>query len=169
MLSGPSGTLVAGGSRTEFSEVAAARHALRSGAAPLVLGALPLTSNGPAALRVRPPPSTGPTGCRSGRTLPHRPIHAATPCRRARCTEERVAEAVRRLRAADSPLQKVVLARALRLVADTAWDARSVLRRLAAADPAATVYLADLSAGRCRPPGSLAGGRQPGTARCARG
>ncbi|OKH68000.1 isochorismate synthase, partial [Mycobacterium sp. SWH-M3] len=54
--------------------------------------------------------------------------------------------AVRRLRDPAAGLDKVVLARALRLVADAPWDTRAVLRRLADADRAATVYLADLSA-----------------------
>jgi isochorismate synthase len=160
VLSGPSGTLVAGGSRTEFCEVAAARHALRSGAVPLVLGALPFDLNGPAALRVPATvdradglpqwPDTPPPVIHTRDTLPPGPVH-----------RERVAEAVRRLRAADSPLQKVVLARALRLVADTAWDARSVLRRLAAADPAATVYLADLSPAGAAHRGRLLVGASP--------
>ncbi len=57
----------------------------------------------------------------------------------------RVAEAVRRLQTSQAGLQKVVLARALRLVADAPWDARAVLQRLAAADASAYAYLADLS------------------------
>lgn len=63
---------------------------------------------------------------------------------------ERVAEAIRRLQDPQIPIDKVVLARSLRLSADSPWDARTVLRRLADADPAATVYLADLSP-RARP------------------
>ena len=42
-------------------------------------------------------------------------------------------------------MHKVVLARALRLVADAPLDARAMLRRLVAADPAAYGYLVDLS------------------------
>lgn len=144
VLSGPSGTLVADGSRAGFSEVAAAQHALRTGAAPIIMGALPFDLDGPAALHVPGAvqqtgglpewPDTPAPAIHTRDTLPPGPVH-----------RERVAEAVRRLRAPDSTLQKVVLARALRLAADTPWDARSVLRRLAGADPAATVYLADLS------------------------
>lgn len=144
VLSGPSGTLVADGSNTGFCEVAAAQHALRTGAVPVVLGALPFDLNSPAALHapgsVRQTdglpqwPDTAPPVVRTRDTLPPGPVH-----------RDRVAEAVRRLRAPGSPLQKVVLARALRLTADSPWDARAVLRRLAGADPAATVYLADLS------------------------
>ncbi|MGW0161832.1 isochorismate synthase [Mycobacterium sp. NPDC003323] len=144
VLSGPAGTVIADGVRTGFAEIAAARHALRTGAAPIVMGALPFDLNTPAALHVPDAvhhldglpawPQLPAPIVRSRETLPPGPQHRA-----------RVAEAVRRLRAPQSALEKVVLARALRLCADTAWDPRSVLTRLAAADPAATVYLADLS------------------------
>ncbi len=144
VLSGPTGTLLADGVDVGFAEIAAAQHALRSGAVPVVLGALPFDLDRPAALHsprtlrhaagLPAWPDTAPPTIRHRETLPTGAVH-----------RERVAEAVRRLRAADSALDKVVLARALRLTADTGWDARSVLRRLAAADPAATVYLADLS------------------------
>ncbi|WP_395307708.1 isochorismate synthase [Mycobacterium sp. AMU20-3851] len=144
VLSGPSGTLLADGVDTGFAEVAAAQHALRTGTAPVVLGALPFDLDRPAALH-RPVavrrcaalpdwPDTAPPTILQRDTLPAGAVH-----------RERVAEAVRRLRAPGSPLDKVVLARAMRLTADTAWDPRAVLRRLAAADPAATVYLTDLS------------------------
>ena len=144
VLSGPSGTLLADGIGTGFSEIGAAQHALRTGAAPVVLGALPFDLDRPAALH-RPDavrhssglpdwPDTAPPAILHRDTLPAGAVH-----------RERVAEAVRRLRAAGSPLDKVVLARALRLTADRPWDPRAVLRRLAGADPAATVYLADLS------------------------
>ena len=49
------------------------------------------------------------------------------------------------LRDAGLPLEKVVLARALRLVADGPLDPLAILGRLVAADPQATAYLADLS------------------------
>ncbi|MCF6385391.1 isochorismate synthase [Mycobacterium sp. MBM] len=144
VLSGPTGTVLADGVDTGFCDVAAAQHALCTGAAPIVLGALPFDLNSPAALQV-------PTAVHRADALPDWPDTAA-PVIHTRDTvppgpvhRERVAEAVRRLRAPASPLQKVVLARALRLAADAPWDARAVLRRLARADPAATVYLADLS------------------------
>lgn len=144
VLSGPTGTLLADGIDTGFSEIAAAQHALNTGDAPIILGALPFDLNGPAALHrpsaVRRPaalpdwPATPPPPIHTRDTLPPGPVH-----------RERVAEAVRRLRAPGSALDKVVLARALRLLADGPWDPHSVLHRLAGADPAATVYLADLS------------------------
>lgn len=160
VLSGPTGTLVAEGIHTGYSDVSAAQHALQTGAAPVVVGALPFDLDGPAALHAPDAvhrtdglpqwPDTPPPAIRTRDTLPPGPVH-----------RERVAEAVRRLRAPGSPLQKVVLARALRLVADTPWDARSVLRRLAGADPAATVYLADLSPAGGGHQGSLLVGASP--------
>jgi len=160
VLAGPSGTLVADGSVTGFSEVAAAQHALRTGAAPIIMGALPFDLKGPAALHVPGTvdhtdglpmwPDAPPPAIHTRDTLPPGPVH-----------RERVAEAVRRLRAPDSALQKVVLARALRLIAGTPWDARSVLRRLAGADPAATVYLVDLSPAGAEHQGQLLVGASP--------
>lgn len=144
VLSGPSGTILADGVADRFDEIAAAQSALRAGTVPIIVGALPFDLSGPAALH-------NPTAVHTAGVLPAWPDTPA-PVVRSRDTlppgdehRARVAEAVRRLRAPQSPLQKVVLARALRLTADHPWDARSVLARLAAADPSATVYLADLS------------------------
>ncbi len=67
----------------------------------------------------------------------------------------RIAAALQRLRDPASGLHKVVLARALRLVADGPLDARTIVDRLVAADPAANAYLVDLTA---------AGGEYSGTA-----
>jgi len=59
---------------------------------------------------------------------------------------DRIGRARDQLLAPGSALRKVVLARALRLVADAPLEARVILRRLVAADPAAYGYLVDLSA-----------------------
>jgi isochorismate synthase len=66
----------------------------------------------------------------------------------------RIATALERLREPDTVLHKVVLARALRLVADDAIDVPTILERLAE-DRTATTYFVDLSA---------AGGQHEGTA-----
>ncbi|MBX8691496.1 isochorismate synthase [Mycobacterium sp. 20091114027_K0903767] len=144
VLAGPTGAVLADGVRTGFPEIADAQAALRSGT-PIVLGALPFDLTAPAALyepetvqftgtlpewSATPPPTV-----LDRETLPPGPVHRG-----------RVAEAIRRLRDPQVPIDKVVLARALRLTADSPWDVRGVLRRLADADPAATVYLADLTA-----------------------
>lgn len=143
VLSGPSGTVLADGLLRTYPRIPDAQEALRAGETPIVLGALPFDLRDPTALftpdRVEfaealPawPVTAAPTVL-TRETLPAGDVHRA-----------RVAEAVRRLR--ESALDKVVLARALKLTADGAWDPLSVLRRLADADPAATVYLADLGA-----------------------
>lgn len=143
VLAGPTGALLAHGLRTGFADVAEAKAALRAGT-PIVLGALPFDPAAPAALyepesvqraEALPdwPPAPPPVIAHR-ETLPPSPVH-----------RERVAEAIRRLQDPRIPIDKVVLARALRLTADSPWDVRTVLRRLADADPAATVYLADLS------------------------
>ncbi|OMC21623.1 isochorismate synthase MenF [Mycobacterium sp. SP-6446] len=144
-LCGPRGTLVADGVRTRYSDVRAAQAALRTGSAPIVLGALPFDIDAPAALLV---PNTvlrtdGPPDWPTGPLPPVRVAAAIPPPADYR---DRIGRARDRLTAPGSPLHKVVLARALRLVADAPLDARVVLRRLVAADPTAYGYLADLTA-----------------------
>lgn len=144
VLAGPTGAVLADGVRAGFPEIADAQAALRSGT-PIVLGALPFDLTAPAALyepetvqftgTLPEWPTTPPPTVLDRETLPPGPVHRG-----------RVAEAIRRLRDPQVPIDKVVLARALRLTANSPWDVRGVLRRLADADPAATVYLADLSA-----------------------
>ena len=130
VLTGPAGTLVAEGIRTGYDDPDDAARALRDGSADLVVGALPFDIRHPAALL---------TPERVGDALP--PDPGGLPA-------VRIAEALpvlRLLRDPENPLQKIVLARALRLVADTPMDPLAILGRLAAADPEATAYLADLS------------------------
>lgn len=144
-LCGPNGAVVADGIRTRYSDVRAAQAALRSGTAPIVLGALPFDINGPAALLVpdevrrtdaSPQWPTGP--------LPAVRIAAAIPPPVE--YRARISRARDQLAAPDSALRKVVLARALRLAAEAPLDARAVLRRLLDADPSIYGYLVDLSA-----------------------
>ena len=142
VLSGAAGTLVATGSRARFDDVTAAASALRTGAAAMVVGALPFDIRQPAAL-LEP--------ADIGHTLPPRPA-AALPAVRIVGTmpdrtthRSRIDAALRRLRDDENPLQKVVLARALQLVADGPLDPVAILHRLIEADPGATAYLADLS------------------------
>ncbi len=144
-LCGPGGTLVADGVRRSYCDVRAALLALRSGAAPIVLGALPFDVDRPAALWtprtvLRP---AGPPGWPTGPLPPIRIAAALPPPADYR---ERISRARDELADPGSPLRKVVLARALRLVAESPLDARVILRRLVAADPAAYGYLVDLTA-----------------------
>jgi isochorismate synthase len=153
VLCGPTGTLIADGVQASYSEVADAQTALRSGEARIVLGALAF--NVETAALIAP---------RSVRRLASRPGYPAAPLPGVRVDEAvpppeehraRVRRARVQLTAAGSTLQKVVLARAVRLVADAPLDARLILRRLVDNDPAAYGYLVDLSA---------AGGRYSGMA-----
>jgi isochorismate synthase len=154
VLSGPSGVLIADGVTRRFSEVAAAQAALRADRAPMILGALPFDISRPAALMV-------PRAVRYTETLPDWPIGPLPAVRVAAAIppaeqhRTRVQQARDRIVAPGSALSKVVLARALQLVADAPLDARAILRRLVVADPAAFGYLVDLTA---------AGGRYAGAA-----
>ena len=141
VLTGPAGTLVAEGIRTGYDDVGVAARALRDGSADLVVGALPFDIRHPAALlqpagrRDAVPVATGGLpAVRVAESLPEPAEH-----------RRRVEAVLRLLRDPENPLQKVVLARALRLVADQPIDPLRLLDRLAAADPEATAYLADLS------------------------
>jgi isochorismate synthase len=153
-LCGPGGTLIADGVRNRHCDVGAAQAALRSGAAPIVLGALPFDVDGPAALLVPEAvrSSDGPPDWPTG-PLPAVRIAAAVPP--PADYRDQISRARDELAAPGSSLRKVVLARALELAADAPLDARVILRRLVAADPAAYSYLVDLTA---------AGGDYAGTA-----
>ncbi|WP_082135871.1 isochorismate synthase [Mycobacterium sp. EPa45] len=154
VLSGPAGTVVAEGIETGYDDVAAASAALTDGSADVVVGALPFDIRSKAALLT-------PTTVTFGDHLPAWSTTASPAVRidaMLPAPEEhraRIRSALGRLTDPESALQKVVLARALRLVADAALDERTILSRLRAADPEATAYLADLS---------VAGGEYTGTA-----
>jgi isochorismate synthase len=143
-LCGPTRTLLAEGVRRRYCDVGAAQEALRSGSASIVLGALPFDVDRPAALLVPDAahftdgPPDWPTG-----PLPAVRIAAAIPP--PADYRDRISRARDQLAAPDSPLTKVVLARTLRLAADAPLDARVIVRRLVAADPAAYGYLVDLT------------------------
>ncbi len=144
MLRAPDETLVADPTDRSYSHVAAATADLRSGVAPIIVGALPFDVNAPAALwaphrvwRGTALPDWTET------SLPAVHIAAEEPSREEHRIRIRLARD--HLTAPGSVLHKVVLARALRLAADGPVDARAVLRRLVAADPAAYGYLVDLT------------------------
>jgi isochorismate synthase len=145
VLCGPAGVLIAEGVQACHRDVASAQSALRSGSASIVLGALAFDVTEPAALMT-------PRSVRHPDELPDWPIGPLPAVRVAGSIpapdehRDRVRRACDVLTAEDSKLQKVVLARALRLAADAPLDARMILRRLADNDPAAYGYLVDLSA-----------------------
>lgn len=152
VLTGSDGVLIAEGTHTAHPDIGAARAALAAGAAPIIVGALPFDKIRPAAL-------WRPQAVHRLEALPDwppAPLPAVTVVETLPAPDEhraRVAAAVRTLNDPAGGLQKVVLARALRLAADAEIDVRTVLHRLAADDPHANVYYADLSA---------AGGRYAG-------
>ncbi|MEZ0366936.1 isochorismate synthase MenF [Mycobacterium sp. pUA109] len=144
VLCGPTGALIADGVRTGYPEVAAAQAALASGEAPIVVGALPFDIRSAAALLT-------PHTVRRTDALPDWPaaplpavgVDATVPAPAVH--RQRIRHALAQLRAPEAALSKVVLARALRLVADAPLDARTVVSRLIAADRTGYGYLVDLS------------------------
>jgi isochorismate synthase len=145
VLCGPAGVVIADGVQACYRDVPNAQSALHSGRASIVLGALAFDVNGPAALMT-------PRSVRHADELPAWPTGPLPAVRVAGALpaldehRARVRRACDELTAPGSTLQKVVLARALRLAADGPLDARTILRRLAVDDPAAYGYLVDLSA-----------------------
>lgn len=157
VLTGPAGTVVADGIRTGYDDIDAAAGALRNGSTGLIVGALPFDIRRPAALlapeRVRdrlPALPDAVPAVRITDALPGPAEHRA-----------RIIAALRRLRDAADPLQKVVLARALRLAADGPMDPAAILHRLIVADPHATAYLADLSPAGASQHGTVLVGASP--------
>jgi isochorismate synthase len=153
VMAGPDGVVVAQGIHSAYPALAAAQAALAAGDVPIILGALPFDLTEPTAL-LRPQqvqftdalpawPRTTLPAVRVAQTLPAPEVHRA-----------RIAEALRRLNDPSTGLQKVVLARGLRMLADGPLDMMTVLGRLTD-DSIATAFLADLTA---------AGGRYAGTA-----
>lgn len=145
VLCAPSAAVIADGVQACYHDVASAQAALGSGSTPIVLGALAFDVDAPAALmaprsvqRVAGLPDW-PTG-----PMPHVRVVDAIPTLDEH--RARIRRACDELTAAGGALQKVVLARALRMVADAPLDARILLRRLVESDPAAYGYLVDLSA-----------------------
>jgi len=154
VLSGPAGTVVAEGIRTGYDDVHAASAALAAGSVDVVVGALPFDIRGKAAL-------LSPVSVTFTDTLPDWPAPALPAVEIAATLPSpdehrtRIRSALARLTEPESPLQKVVLARALRLAASGPMDERAILRRLVDDDAEASAYLADLSP---------AGGEYTGTA-----
>lgn len=145
VLAGRTGVVVADGVHTPFPRLADARAALASHSAPIILGALPFDLTQPAAL-IRP------QTVQFTETLPDWPVRGLPTARIARTIPDpdehhaRIGAVLRRLQDPGSDMHKVVLARALRLVADGPLDARTIVSRLVAEDAAANAYLVDLTA-----------------------
>lgn len=145
LLSRATGSLRTQGSLRDFADPADAALALRSGACDLVVGAIGFEPDAPAALCepdivVRTdgplePPSyfrAIRTRARVGSEVPRPDVHRS-----------RVATAIAGIRAGG--IDKVVLARAVRLVAQESIDPHAVCATLIDSSPSADGYLVDLS------------------------
>lgn len=160
LLSGPDGTMTTTGISKGFCDAEAAVAALHRGHVDMIVGALPFDSRQPAALlapgavnitKSRPSwPAAALPRVTIADTLPAPAEHGA-----------RICAALQQLRTPDHPLQKVVLARALRLVADGVLDPRILVQRLIADDPTVSTYLADLSPAGSRFTGTVIVGASP--------
>ncbi|OBK75611.1 isochorismate synthase MenF [Mycobacterium sp. 1274761.0] len=152
--------VVAEGVHTTYKSIADARTSLTSRSAPIIVGALPFDLSRPAAL-IRPQEVSFLDA------LPKWPLRPMPDVRVAAMLPEpdehrgRIAVALQRLRDPAIELNKVVLARALRLVADGPVDARTVVDRLVTTDPAANAYLVDLTAAGADYSGTVLVGASP--------
>ena len=152
--------VVAEGVHTTYKRIADARAALASHSAQIILGALPFDMTKPAAL-------IKPQAVEFHDTLPKWPLRRLPTVRIAETLPEpdehrtRITTALQRLRDPASGLHKVVLARALRLVADGPLDARTIVDRLVTDDPVANAYLVDLTAAGADYSGTVLVGASP--------
>ncbi|WP_084350961.1 isochorismate synthase [Millisia brevis] len=145
VLSRPYGTVVARRMRRTFDAVASAVEALRSGAAPAMVGAIPFAREHPSALSV--PESLTMTAAGWAPTVsPKRMPEWAISGSDASEHLERVATVVRLLRQQTGPLMKVVLARRMTLRSEVALAPLDLLSALVERTPTGDGYYVDLSA-----------------------
>jgi isochorismate synthase len=144
LLAGRDGVVVGDGMHTAYADLADAKTALATGRAPIIVGALPFDLSDAAAL-MRPDAvrflDALPQWRSRGLPVVHIERMSPTPDEH----RARVATALEALNDPDRGLHKVVLARALHLIADGALDVGTVIGRLAT-DASANVYFADLTA-----------------------
>lgn len=143
VLAGPDGVMLADGPARAFPDLGDARRALADDDVPILVGALPFDLDSPAALMAPDAVTYADALPFTADRLPAVRIAASLPSPAEH--RARVAAAVQALRDPAAGLHKVVLARALELVADDALDPYVVLCRLAE-DRSATAFFTDLSA-----------------------
>lgn len=145
VLASGGSAVVADGVHTAFPRLPDARAALASHSTPIIVGALPFDMTKPAAL-IRP------QSIQFLDALPLWPlrqlpaVHIAATLPDPDEHRSRIAAALARLRDPAGGLRKVVLARALKLVAEGPLDARTIVNHLVSTDPGANTFLADLTA-----------------------
>lgn len=146
VLSRPHSSASAQGLRAQYDSVAAAEAALRSGEVPAIVGALPFSKQAHCALyapevfTVTQQPWSPKSEYSSLPTFV-----LASPLDDSEHTD-RVRTALDVLREPSTPLQKVVLARTLTLIADGTVDPTTVLAALISGTPDRNGYCVDLSA-----------------------
>lgn len=158
VLAGPDGVMLAEGPAEAFSDLDDARQALADDDVPILVGALPFDLGSPAALMAPAAVTYADALPFTDDRLPAVRIAASLPSPDEH--RARVAAAVQALRDPSTGLHKVVLARALQLVAEDALDPYAVLARLAE-DRSATAFFTDLSAAGPRYSGTALLGASP--------
>lgn len=158
VLADPDGVMLADGPVRAFGDLGDARRALAAGDVPILVGALPFDLRSPAALMAPAAVTHADALPFTGDRLP--PVRIAASLPSADEHRARVAAAVQALRDPAAGLHKVVLARALQLVADEPIDPCAVLVRLAE-DHSATAFFTDLSAAGPRYRGTALLGASP--------
>ncbi|MET8778941.1 isochorismate synthase [Nocardia sp. NPDC004654] len=145
VLSRPYRTVVAHGSGRTFRSARDAVTALRRGEVSHIVGALPFLPDAPAALWAPESLSTSDSGYRpAAARTPRFDFEAAVP--EPETHLRRVATAVRMLADSAHPIQKVVLARAIRARSAESVRPHAILDRLVSTDPMGNGFLVDLSA-----------------------
>lgn len=146
VLARPHRTVVAHGVGRTFASAQDAVRALRSGEVSHIVGALPFAPGAPAALFAPESIAVTDTSYRPStpNELPHFRIDAANPAPETHV--QRVASAVRLLADPVHPIQKVVLARAIRARAGRSISPAELLDLLVSTDPMGNGFLVDLSA-----------------------
>lgn len=146
VLSRPDRTVTAHGNNRVFRSSAEAVIALQNREVDTIVGALPFTPDAPTALWAPDSVTIREGGYCPARTpaSPKVEIETALPAQDEHL--QRVQNAVEILDNPNHPLRKVVLARALRLVAEQPLPARELLDLLVSTDPTRNGFLVDLSA-----------------------
>ncbi|AYF75985.1 isochorismate synthase [Nocardia yunnanensis] len=149
LLATPDGVVRTSGARAGFDTAAAAAAALRSGAAELIVGALPFDPRRPAAL-VAPERAAHTAGPWRPAALPELPeVRVVSEIPSAAEHVARVTKLVAQLGDPAQPLRKVVAARSLLATAAAPLEAEVIAGQLVTRHPRAAVYAVDLSpAGR---------------------
>lgn len=145
LLSRATGSVRTQGIKETFSSVAEAREALASGRADMIVGALPFTPNAPAALIspkhvIRSDAPLEPPAFFRGQEMRARIVDFSPTASEHRRRVEQAVAAIRR-----GVAEKIVLARAVDVIADETLNPQLIAARLLDGSPRQEAYLADLS------------------------